>query len=165
MGSTEIGLMRNIKTIDEFNIFSRQMPDLLTSLELGPALNRNSLKGIPESGIYVFYDGGVPIYVGRSDRMRKRLMNHGMPSSDHNKATFAFILAVENAQRRGIDTSLPRATLQHVPEFRVLYTLAKERVSKMEIRVIEVHDPIGQTVFEVYAALALATPYNKFENH
>lgn len=35
----------------------------------------------------------------------------------------------------------------------------------MDIRVVEVTDPIGQTVFEPYAALALKTPYNTFENH
>jgi hypothetical protein len=35
----------------------------------------------------------------------------------------------------------------------------------MQVRVVEVIDPIEQTVFEVYAALVLRTPYNNFENH
>jgi len=34
----------------------------------------------------------------------------------------------------------------------------------MHIRVVEIEDDHEQTVFEVYAALALGTPYNKFNN-
>jgi hypothetical protein len=46
-----------------------------------------------------------------------------------------------------------------------LFLHAKERVSRMTVRVIEITDPIEQTLFEVYAALALGTVYNVFENH
>lgn len=98
--------------------------------------------------------------------MKDRLLNHGRPSSDHNSATFAFILAVNEAKKRGIDTSsVKRATLQHVPAFKKIYSQAKKDVSAMEIRVTEVSNPIEQTVFEVYAAVALDTPHNVFENH
>jgi hypothetical protein len=55
--------------------------------------------------------------------------------------------------------------LQIAPEFSELFRDAKERVGRMTVRVIEITDPIEQTLFEVYAALALATPYNDFENH
>ena len=38
-------------------------------------------------------------------------------------------------------------------------------VGAMEIRAIKVADPIEQTIFEVYAALALGTAYNDFDTH
>ena len=52
---------------------------------------------IPDKGIYVFYESGKPLYVGRSDRMRGSILEHGRPSSLHNSATFAFLLAMKTA--------------------------------------------------------------------
>jgi excinuclease UvrABC nuclease subunit len=155
-----------MKTIGEFNRMIANLPELLADLESGPALKRDNLRRIPERGIYVFYECGLPVYVGRSSGLRQRLLSHGQPSSDQNAATFAFILAMEEATKRKLDAlSLQRSIRQKDPEFRELYTCAKERVSLMNIRVVEVTDPIGQTVFEPYAALALKTRYNTFENH
>ncbi|MCH8817762.1 MAG: GIY-YIG nuclease family protein [Chloroflexi bacterium] len=155
-----------METITRFDEVIEKLPVFLNSLRSSPALNRNNLGQVPKRGIYAFYEEEVPIYVGRSDRLRKRLFEHSQPGSTHNSATFAFNLAVEEADKRGIQLpSLPRETLQHDPAFRELYSRAKERVSRMDIRVVEVTDPIDQTVFEVYAALELETPYNTFENH
>jgi hypothetical protein len=65
----------------------------------------------------------------------------------------------------GIDTEKSRDDLHDEPEFVKLYTKAKERVSKMRLRVIENNDPIVQTLFEVYAAPGLNTPYNEWGTH
>ena len=35
----------------------------------------------------------------------------------------------------------------------------------MEVRYVEIQDPIEQAIFEVYAAQLLATPHNSFETH
>ena len=114
----------------------------------------------------MFYENGMPLYVGRSNRLRERILEHGRPSSVHNSATFAFLLAVEEAKKLGRECkSMTRDLLQVNPEFKDLYLQAKNRVSDMKIRAIEVIDPIDQTVFEVYAALKLRTRYNSFENH
>jgi hypothetical protein len=51
------------------------------------------------------------------------------------------------------------------PEFAPLFTAAKARVAAMPVRLIEIAGPIERTLFEVYAALALATPHNSFETH
>ncbi len=143
-----------------------KLPVLLNSLQSSPSLSRDSLRGVPQRGVYAFYENEVPIYVGRSNRLRQRLLEHGRKSALHNSATFAFILAVEEAQKRDlVFPSKHRTPLQNVPEFRELFWQAKERVKRMKIRVVEVADPIEQTVFEVYAALALGTPYNDFGTH
>jgi hypothetical protein len=58
-----------------------------------------------------------------------------------------------------------RSSLQITPEFRELFQAAKQRVREMSVRLVEISDPIEQTLFEVYVALALNTHYNDFGTH
>lgn len=103
--------------------------------------------------------------------MHGRILEHAYPSSSHNSATFAFLLAVETAQEKGIDCETPkRDELHNTPAFRPLFKVAKKRVRGMEFRVVEINDAIEQAVFEVYAAMELGTTleqggYNDFDNH
>jgi len=85
--------------------------------------------------------------------------------SSIGSATFAFILAKEDAQKVGIPTKAERKALENDLRFKELYTKAKARVSKMSVRVVSIEDQILQTLFEVYAALDLPTKYNVFDNH
>ena len=154
----------------QFERVIEKMPELLDRLQSSPALSRDSLGGIPQRGVYAFYENDAPIYVGRSNRpnrLRQRLLEHGRRSSLHNSATFAFILATCEARKRKlVFPSMPRTLLQNYPGFRELFQQAKDRVSRMQVRVVEVSDPIEQTVFEVYAALVLGTTrYNDFDTH
>ncbi len=87
------------------------------------------------------------------------------PSSRSNSASFAFRLALDDAKGKGIDIDKPRGVLEADPDFQPFFLAAKERVSNMQIKYIELEDPIEQTIFEVYAAESLGTPYNSFENH
>ena len=72
---------------DKFSEYVGRMSGLLYELKAKPLLNRDELKNIPKSGIYVFYDEGKSLYVGRSNRLKERIMEHGRPSSDHYSAT------------------------------------------------------------------------------
>lgn len=151
---------------DQFNSIIANMEPILNQLLASPHLSRTELQNVPKKGIYVFYEHASPIYVGRSNRVRQRLLEHSRPSSQHNSATFAFNLAMEAATQTGV--TIPQTTrtkLQTYPPFRKLYSRAKERVAEMKVRVIEITDPIEQTIFEVYAALALGTAYNEFDTH
>ena len=150
----------------QFEDVIAKMPVLMQRLQASPALSRDNLREVRECGLYVFYENGAPIYVGRSNRLKERILEHGRRSTWHNSATFAFLLAEEEARKQGIDiASLTRTQQQNDPAFGPLYSQAKERVSKMAVRVVYVEDPIEQTVFEVYAALTLGTRYNDFDNH
>ena len=154
---------------DQFDIVIARMPGLLKALRSSSVVSRDTLRGIPERGVYAFYEKDVPLYVGRSNQMKERLLRHSQPSSMHETATFAFLLAIEKAKDDKelweCATSMTRTELQSDKKFSSLYQEAKLRVSNLDIRVVEVTDPIDQTVFEVYAALQLQTPYNSFENH
>ena len=124
---------------------------------------RELRRNLPASkGIYVLYERGRPMYVGRSDNLADRLLEHGQPSGGSETATFAFNMAKQEFPGA---TSMMRKNLQKDKRFQLLFDAAKERVRKMEVRVVGVADPIEQTIFEVYTHLELQTRYNSFENH
>lgn len=150
-----------------------RMPGLLTKLNGDGLRNRDNLGELPDRGVYVFYENTEPkpVYVGRSNKMRERIQQHGRNSSRHNSASFAFLLAVDSAQKQGIDCrSRSREDLESDEKFSPWFSDAKQRVRQMQCRVVEVTDAIEQAVFEIYAALALGTTrdqggYNDFETH
>ena len=109
--------------------------------------SRGELPMIPERGIYVFCESGKPLYVGRTDRMRERILEHGRPSSLHNSATFAFLLAMKKAKCKGIDCTGTRDGLQIADGFKPLFDQAKDRVRNMQVMVVKVDDAIEQSVF------------------
>jgi hypothetical protein len=149
----------------EFDQMIAEMPLLLRNLLQAELQSRDNLRGIPQCGVYVLYEEDRPIYVGRSNRLGNRLREHSRPSSTHNSAPFAFNLAKEQASRRGVDTSQPREQLAKDPDFKALFIQAKKLVSQMRIRTVQIDNPVMQTLFEVYAALELKTPYNDFNTH
>ncbi len=121
---------------------------------------------LPAKGIYVFYEAGEPLYVGRSDHLRARLLQHGRASGGPGNAHFAFNVAKKKFRKtHPYCAPRPRKDLAEEPEFASLFSEAKRRVRRMGIRVVEIQDPIEQTIFEVYAHLKLGTPFNSFENH
>jgi len=150
---------------EEFDQMVAQMPHLLSSLLAAELLSRDELLSISQHGVYVLHEDGKPIYVGRSNRLKNRLLEHSRQSSTHNSAPFAFNLAKEEAAKRGVDTSGARNQLAKDPVFNDLFIQAKRRVSQMTIRTVQIDNPVIQTLFEVYAALALKTPYNHFDTH
>ncbi len=104
-----------------------------------PALPRQ----VPDAGIYLFSERGRHLYVGRSNRMRSRLLRHGRPSAGHNRATFAFRLA---RHRTGITKPAyksegSRSQLLSRPKSRKAFSKAKDRIRRMDVRYVEEVDP------------------------
>ena len=150
----------------EWTRLMEQMPKLLEELISQPLRPPEHQGILPKKGIYVFYEEGEPIYTGRTRDMRRRLGEHCQPSSRHTSATFAFTIAKREASKVGINTNVKRDQLEVDSAFNKLFLKAKERVSRMPVRIIEINDPVVQTVFEVYASLALGTrEFNDFDTH
>lgn len=122
-------------------------------------------KEMPEPGIYLFSEGGQPLYVGRTNRLRNRLQYH--TRNNHNQATFAFLLA--RYQTGNLKASYKpegsRKDLLENPEFRAAFDTARERIRKMDVQFVEEPDPIKQTILEVFTAFETEAEFNDFENH
>jgi hypothetical protein len=119
-------------------------------------------------GVYLFSERGSHLYVGRSNRLLSRYKNHWMLRKSHREAAFAFRLAREvtgrsRATYREGDGS--RSDLVQDANFSLAFTTAKARIREMDYRWVEAVDPVIQCLLEIYAAVALETPYNDFDNH
>lgn len=123
-----------------------------------------SLAGKP--GVYLFSENGVPLYVGRTDDLCKRLANHRHRS--HSTATFAFLLARHETGIReaSYQSSGSRADLLKNNEgFSAAFDRARERIANMDVKAVEEADPLRQALLEIYAAFVSGARYNDFQNH
>ena len=147
-----------------------QLGPLLEDLQSGPAYHGPTLRNLPKKGVYVFYEDGKPMYVGRvgsnsKQTIRQRVRQHTIPSSGHNQATFAFRLLQEELDLPvGHESDMTRPEL--AKRYEAEFSEQKRRVRKMEVRVVEVTDSVLQAVFEIYAAVTLGTTrFNRFDTH
>ena len=115
----------------------------------------------PQKGVYVLYEEGEPIYVGRSNTMRSRIRDHGADSSDRYSATFAFKLL-----RHALN--YPDGKAKDIERVhREEYRQQRERVRAMTFRAVSITDQLEQTLFEIYAIIEkrTASKYNDFDTH
>ncbi len=155
---------------EKFKELADRMPLRLQSLLEQPpiAIDDIGITQVPQKGVYIFFEGegNKPIYVGRSNRLKKRLKEHSQRSSDRYSATLAFRIAKQNTlilqkkERKQTNEQLMKNS-DFVEEFEA----AKDRIAGTKIRFIEIEDQIEQAIFEIYAALAFNTKYNDFRTH
>jgi hypothetical protein len=122
---------------------------------------------MPTSGVYLFTEGLNHLYVGRSNRLRKRICRHGSPGAKHNVAAFAFRIAREATGNLAATykTEGSRNSLAEQPVFARAFSDAKERIRAMQVRYVEETDQLRQALLEIYAAVVLGTPFNDFNTH
>ena len=161
-----------------WNTVSKKMQRLLDELKSSDTLYRDYNDHLPAGakkngkGIYVFYEDGKPIYVGRTDRMRNRLYQHGQEKSGYNSAPLAnrmaYRVACPEKSKQGYTPT--KAERERIPDFQEIFYEQKPKIRKMGVRIVEVKNPEEQALFEVYAAVMLETTvrqggYNDFKNH
>ena len=147
-----------------YNIVQSLDPSLARMLAMDPLKVDPLPRRLPKQGIYLLSEGESHLYVGRSRRVRKRISSQSQAGGSHKGAAFAFRLAREETgrltptyQKKG-----SRDDLMKDPKFRLAFEDAKARIRSMDLRVSEESDPIRQSLLEIYAAVALQTPYNSF---
>lgn len=144
------------------------LPALLDTLLAMPPVTCSTLpKPMPTRGVYVFTEGGTHLYVGRSNRLPRRVRNHGSPAATHRQAAFAIKLT-RHATGHLKATYKTEGSLSHLmtnPEFAQAFTAAKARIAAMQVRFVEEADPVRQCLLEIYVAMALRTPFNDFDTH
>lgn len=152
---------------ERFGLLAVRLLGLLEALRSALPTHSGGGRVLPRAaGTYLLTEGHVPIYVGQTRNLRRRIADHGGVNSRENQASLAFNIAREEAAKdEFIRLDVSRKSLSEDPRFRELFRLARERVSSMTIRFVEVDDPELRTVFEVYAAVALGTERNSFDTH
>lgn len=168
------------KALSRWQQIASSLPRNLHRLLESPVYGRGPRRVPPPRmhGVYLFTERGRHLYVGRTGRterslmagkqgssnFRSRLAGHSRPSSPHDSAPFAWRIALRKARRQGLLSELPadRKGRAADPRLAALFVEAKERVTAMEFRVVEIPDDPEAYAFEVYAASVLETPYNSF---
>jgi len=155
--------------IARFKALADRLPDHLQALRSATAWRGPPDGLLPASpGIYLLTENDVPIYIGQTRNLRRRLGQHRGASARENEASLAFNIAKIDAavNHTHIDLSVTRRSLAQDPGFDKVFQRARRRVAAMEVRFIEIDDPELRTVLEVYAAVAFNTAeHNNFETH
>lgn len=145
----------------------REIETKFNRLWVSPAHVLKKISGpLPEKGIYLLSEGQRVLYVGRSNNLKSRLRNHHAGIS-HFQATFAFLMAREATMRfkATYRKEGSRAELLKDKKFKRCFDLARIRIGRMKVRVIEETDPTKQALLEIYAAFVTKAKHNNFENH
>ena len=129
------------------------------------ALTTTAIPKLP--GVYVLYECGNPIYVGRTGRGKRNLRKqvHDHYEGDHNKASFAVKRARERTgkkptYRKGEGL---KDLIRNDQEFVTAFDAARKRIAGMQIRWVTETDQDVRYQLEFYAAKELGTPYNSFQ--
>lgn len=125
----------------------------------------NLPKVLSSAGIYVFSKDGIVLYVGRTNNLRRRLQYH--TRSNHNQATFAFLLARHQTGRKKAtyQQAGSRSELLKNPEFRAAFDKARDDIRAMDIQYILESNPARQALLEICTAMSTRAKYNDFDNH
>src|SRR2546423_1290743 len=109
-------------------------PKLKALIAMTPVRYADLPRAMPERGIYLFSEGGRHLYVGRTNRLRRRLAGHCRPSSNHFSATFAFRIAREETGllKATYSSVGSRASLVQHQTFGPAFTRAKARLQDMD---------------------------------
>ncbi|MBB3020400.1 hypothetical protein FHR70_003481 [Microvirga lupini] len=148
-----------------FHTATSAVPVLFAQLMSSPAFHQ---KGIAaqrgKAGIYVFFEDGVPVHVGRTRNLGGRLRGHITRS--HYSASFAFKRARRALARAATYTTEgSRGHLSKDPVFGAEFHRQIEAVRAMQVRFVEVTDPVLQYLLELYACLELQLPLDEFDTH
>jgi hypothetical protein len=150
---------------ERFHQATAAIPELFRRLAASEAFTAKgtvSQRACP--GVYVFYENGVPVHAGRTRNLQARLRGH--ISRSHYSATFAFKRArlalgrVATYITKGSRTELSTDEI-FGPEFHRQVELVKA----MEVRFIEVDDPVMQYLLELYVHLEYNLPLDEFDTH
>jgi hypothetical protein len=125
-------------------------------------VTRDNLGKCDFPGVYLFSQKRKPLYAGRARNVRKRLLQHSLPSVID--APFAFKLARKATGKTQATYKVAggRKELLADPDFRRAFLHAKDRIARMHIRYVEVGDDLEQALLEIYTSAVLGTPHNDF---
>jgi hypothetical protein len=136
----------------------RRLADSMPLEERGTAAQRD------KAGAYVFFEDGKAVHVGRTRNLQRRLRGHVAKS--HYSASFAFKRARRTLGKLATYvTEGSRSQLAKDAEFMPEFHRQIEMIKAMQVKFIEVTDPIAQYLLELYAHMEYGLPLDEFDTH
>lgn len=150
---------------EHFASATTAVPDLFKILMASDVfVKKGSVDQKGKAGIYIFFEGGQAVHVGRTRNLGGRLRGHTLKS--HYSASFAFKRTRRALGKLATYKSLgSRAHLSTDEIFQPEFHRQIELVKQMEVRFLEVSDPVLQYLLELYACLELGLPLDEFDTH
>lgn len=147
-----------------FEAHVRRIPGLYAQLVGKPLIDMHPNSFGKAPGIYIFYESGEPVHVGRTRNIRQRIRAHCTPN--HNSSSYAFKrVRRELGQVTTYNRTTSRAALQIDPVFGPCFRRHVAAVTQMKVRFLEVAEPVDQYFLELYAALELGLAMDEFDTH
>ncbi len=150
---------------EKFSAAVSAVPHLFKTLSTSPYF---TVKGIAaqkgKSGVYAFFENDVAAHVGRTRNLQGRLRGH--ITRNHYSASYAFKRA-----RRELGLVATYVTKGSRPElakdlvFQECFYRHVAIVKTMNVRFIEVPNPIEQYLLELYAHMEYGLPLDEFDTH
>ena len=133
-------------------------------LEMAPVIAAEVPKDTPVGGVYLFSEGRIHLYAGRTKRkIAVRIRNHFSAAPD---CPFAWLLARDATGRKAAyKPEGSRKALLTDSAFKAEYEQAKARIRRMSVRYVHEPDPVRQALLEIYVAVATRSRYNDFDTH
>jgi hypothetical protein len=150
---------------ERFENITAQMPRLFAALaKSDPVSDKGSASLKGKAGVYAFFENGVAVHVGRTRNLQGRLRGHITRS--HYSASFAF-KRTRRALKLGAtyESEGSRDALMKDTKFGSEFDRQIACVKAMDVRFIEVADPLTQYLLELYAHLEWNLPLDEFDTH
>lgn len=117
--------------------------------------------GLPQDfkGCYVLIDQDMPIYVGISQTVIQRLLQH-VKGKTHNAASLAYRMAADEVPHKNT-----RNVAMTTGAFQDAFTKSKNYLRSLSVAFVEIENPVELYLFELYCAMELDTRWNTFKTH
>lgn len=136
----------------------------LTLKDSAPFIEKGVAWQNGKPGIYAFFDDEQPVHVGRTRHLGRRLKQHTRLA--HNAASFAFKRARRTlAKAATYQPAGSRTALMRDADFVAEFRSHVERVKLMQVRFVEVEDPVLQYLLELYASIEWRLALDEFDTH
>lgn len=107
------------------------------------------------SGVYILFDKDIPVYVGISKQIIKRIKQH-MKGKRHNESTVAYIIYSKR---------FPHTAERAKSEYDQHRDEIQKEMILWDIKIILEDDPYAMDFLEKYFAIKLQTKWNTFSTH
>ncbi|RWC25220.1 MULTISPECIES: hypothetical protein [unclassified Mesorhizobium] len=150
---------------EHFATATAAIPALFAELHVSsPFPAKGVAAHLGRAGVYVFFEDGVPVHVGRTRNLQGRLRGH--TAKTHYSASFAFKRARRLLERTATYTAEgSRLALSREDVFRAEFYRQIELVKLMNVRFVDVADPVAQYLLELYAHLEYGLLLDEFDTH